>query len=266
MARVINILNRGGGGGTEITVVANYSALPDPTTVSGEFYWAEASQGTSWLPGSLGGTYYNSGMYYSNGVSWTFMNVPYQATQAEVNTGTNTDKFVTPDTFTNASKWATKLDKSTPANTIKANNTGSTADVADFTFKQVASQTYGGTLTWTGTAPTGLTTTYTWSQIGNQVSFRFDIVATGTGTGVTALSASLPSDMPDPLIQSGKTGANAVLYFLTGVMQTSVSALTTAARSSCIRRNASDDGFNIVHAQGSINVGMVSISGVYFTD
>jgi len=101
---------------TKITVVANYSALPDPTTVSGKFYWAEASQGTSWLPGSLGGTYYNSGMYYSNGVSWTFMNVPYQATQAEVNTGTNNDKFVTPSTFTNASKWGTKQDSLTETN------------------------------------------------------------------------------------------------------------------------------------------------------
>jgi hypothetical protein len=105
MAFVVNTLNRGGGGGTEITVVANYSALPDPTTVSGEFYWAEASQGTSWLPGSLGGTYYNSGMYYSNGVAWQFMNVPYQATQAEVNTGTNTDKFVTPNTLKNSTQF-----------------------------------------------------------------------------------------------------------------------------------------------------------------
>lgn len=70
-----------------ITVVANYSALPDPTTVTGEFYWAEASQGTSWLPGSLGGTYYNAGMYYSNGVSWSYLETPYQATQLEVNAG-----------------------------------------------------------------------------------------------------------------------------------------------------------------------------------
>jgi len=108
MGQVSNSIMIGtGGGGTTITVVANYSALPDPTTVSGQFYWAEASQGTSWLPGSLGGTYYNSGMYYSNGVSWTFMNVPYQATQAEVNTGTNTDKFVTPETLKNQNYLAT---------------------------------------------------------------------------------------------------------------------------------------------------------------
>jgi hypothetical protein len=97
MARVSNSYSSASG--SSITVVANYSALPDPTTVSGKFYWAEASQGTSWLPGSLGGTYYNSGMYYSNGVSWSFVNVPYQATQAEVDAGTNNDKFVTPKTL-----------------------------------------------------------------------------------------------------------------------------------------------------------------------
>ena len=117
MAYVKNsIMFTTGGGGTEITVVANYSALPDPTTVSGQFYWCESSQGTSWLPGSLGGTYYNSGMYYSNGVAWQFMNVPYQATQTEVNTGTNTDKFVTPSTFANATKWSTKQDALTESN------------------------------------------------------------------------------------------------------------------------------------------------------
>jgi len=87
----------------KITVVANYSSLPAANTVSGEFYWCSASQGTSWLPGSLGGTYYSVGMYYSNGTNWQFLDVPYQATQAEVDTGTNTNKFVTPDTLTNAS-------------------------------------------------------------------------------------------------------------------------------------------------------------------
>lgn len=85
----------------DITVVANYSALPAVGIAIGEFYWCSASQGTSWLPGSLGGTYYSAGLYYSNGVTWEFMDVPYQATQSEVNTGTNTDKFVTPATLTN---------------------------------------------------------------------------------------------------------------------------------------------------------------------
>jgi hypothetical protein len=86
-------------GGTNITVVANYTALPDPTTVPNEFYWASAEQGTWWLPGSVGGTYYNKGIYYSNGVSWEYMSTPYNATQNTVHTGTNTDQFVTPATL-----------------------------------------------------------------------------------------------------------------------------------------------------------------------
>lgn len=94
---------------TSINVVENYSSLPDPTTVIGEFYWVSNSQGTKWLPGSLGGTYYNNGMYYSNGGNWEFLNVPYQATQAEVNTGTNNDKFVTPLTLKTVTD--TKVDK-----------------------------------------------------------------------------------------------------------------------------------------------------------
>jgi len=83
----------------DITVVTNYSALPPANTVSGKFYWCSEAQGTWWLPGGLGGTYYNKGVYYSNGTEWEYIETPYQATQAEVNTGTNDDKFVTPLTL-----------------------------------------------------------------------------------------------------------------------------------------------------------------------
>jgi len=200
-----------------------------------------------------------------NGVTGTIANQAYADAKVAdaINDGTTT---IAPSQNAVFDALALKLDKSIPANTIKANNTGSTADVTDFTFKQAGSQSYGGTLTWTGTAPTGLTSTYTWSQIGNQVSFRLDVVATSAGTGVTALVATLPSDMPSPLIQTGKTGANAILYMLAGVMQTSITAQTTAARVSYIRRNAADNGFEIAHVQGSTNVGMVSITGNYFTN
>lgn len=85
---------------TNITNVANYSALPLANLNINKYYWCESSQGTPWLPGSLGGTYYSAGLYYSNGITWGYLNVPYQATQSEVNTGTNDDKFVTPLTFT----------------------------------------------------------------------------------------------------------------------------------------------------------------------
>jgi len=94
--------------GQAISVVPNYSALPAPATVSGAFYWVEFSQGAYWLPGNLGGTFYNAGMYYSNGVAWQFMESPFQAVQAEVDAGVNFTKFVTPLTFEAAAKWSTK--------------------------------------------------------------------------------------------------------------------------------------------------------------
>jgi hypothetical protein len=96
----------GGGSGTGFTsVVANYSALPDPTTVPGEFYYCENSQGTAWLWGSIGGTYYPAGTYYSTGISWITTLTAYNATLDTVNAGIVTDQFVSPYTFANASKW-----------------------------------------------------------------------------------------------------------------------------------------------------------------
>lgn len=107
-----------------ITVVANYSALPSVSTVSGKFYWCSSSHGTRWLPGSIGGTYYNSGLYYSNGVSWEYLDVPYNATQSTVDIGTNNDQFITANTFTNASKWNTKQDTLTIGSLTDAGTDG----------------------------------------------------------------------------------------------------------------------------------------------
>jgi hypothetical protein len=104
-----NPASGGSGAGTVINTVSNFAGLPDPTLVSNDFYWCEASQGTKWLPFSVGGTYYPLGMYYSNGVTWEYSESPYQATLSEVNTGTNTDKFVSASTFENATKWTTKV-------------------------------------------------------------------------------------------------------------------------------------------------------------
>lgn len=100
-----------GGGessGSVIVEVVNYSALPVANTVTGQLYAVLNSQGTYWLPGSLGGTYYGKGLYYSNGFSWIYTETPYNASQATVDAGTNDEQFVTPKTFTNASKWGTK--------------------------------------------------------------------------------------------------------------------------------------------------------------
>ena len=88
--------------------VENYSALPDPTTVPYQIWVSENAQGTQWLPGSLGGTYYPEGGYFSDGIKWIYDKNNYQATQLEVDTGINDNKFITPLTFQSANKWNTK--------------------------------------------------------------------------------------------------------------------------------------------------------------
>lgn len=129
------------GSGSAPTVVANFSALPAANTVSGQFYWCSASQGTSWLPGWVGGTYYNRGLYYSNGTTWEFMDTPYQATQVEVNTGTNTDKFVTPDTLKNSTQFQ-YLDATSSIQTQFSNITG-----GNVSFKRISGYWYSSAVT-----------------------------------------------------------------------------------------------------------------------
>lgn len=104
--------------------VANYAALPPAALNTDLVYLVQNSQGTSWLPGSLGGTYYSKGFYQSDGVNWNYLgSTPYQATQSEVNTGTATDTFVSPSTFANASKWNSKVSSVVAGTNITVDNT-----------------------------------------------------------------------------------------------------------------------------------------------
>jgi hypothetical protein len=93
--------------GATFVRVANFSALPSAAANPDEYYHVLASQGTAWLPGPLGGTYYSKGFYYSDGVIWTFVGeVPYQATQGNVDAGSIADQFVSPLTLNNYARWA----------------------------------------------------------------------------------------------------------------------------------------------------------------
>jgi hypothetical protein len=99
-----NPASGGSGAGTVINTTTNFASLPDPTLASNDFYWVSNTQGFRIL-----GTYKANGLYYSNGTSWEYIDAPTTATQNEVNTGTLTDKYLTPSTFENATKWTTKV-------------------------------------------------------------------------------------------------------------------------------------------------------------
>ena len=119
------VTNGGGGDTGSIPAnqfVANYSSLPDPTTVPYQIWICENAEGTQWLPGSLGGTYYPEGGYVSDGTKWIYHKDNYQAKQNEVNIGTVTNKWLSPFTFENANKWNTKQSTLVSGTNIKTIN------------------------------------------------------------------------------------------------------------------------------------------------
>lgn len=83
------------------TEVATYSDLPPAVDHDGEYAWVLSAQGTKWLPGTLGGTYYPKGLYYSAAGAWQFTDSPIQATLTETNLGVDADTFVSPYTLAN---------------------------------------------------------------------------------------------------------------------------------------------------------------------
>ena len=54
----------------------NYTDLStnEPAGEAGRFAFVLNSQGTKWLPSSLGGTFYGSGWYYDTGSQWSNKN------------------------------------------------------------------------------------------------------------------------------------------------------------------------------------------------
>lgn len=136
--------------------VANYAALPYPALHDGETWIALSSQGTQWLPGSLGGTYYPKGQYYSDGTNWIYDSNSYQASQSDVNTGTITDQWVSPNTLKNSSQWSTKENTANKQNSLTVDGTGVKYPTVDAVNTKGSIQNYYSgkrvTITFAGTS------------------------------------------------------------------------------------------------------------------
>ena len=98
--------NAGGGSGSQIVVVANYSALPAANTVPNKFYWCSNNEWFLAIPFIR-----YSGLYYSNGMTWEYQGTPMRATLGEVNVGVDNTKFVTPYTLKNSNKIVNSFQK-----------------------------------------------------------------------------------------------------------------------------------------------------------
>ena len=127
---------------------------------------------------------------------------------------------------------------------------------------------YTGSLTWTaGAAPSSTTNHHQWyTQVGNVVTWQISLTFATTGTTVTGLTATLPAEFPTPLIPTGFTGANAFLYACMPVRFISTPTGSMTLNVNCnLKRNAADNGFEIVGTVASGSYRTVILSGSYFT-
>jgi hypothetical protein len=160
-----------------------------------------------------------------------------------------------------------KADKSTSAYSIKANNTASTANETEFTFRQSGLSVYSGTITWTGTtAPSGVEShTFNWQQIGNVVQLNLNLHYGTAGNGLNAVAITLPSGLPDPVRPTGFTGASERLYIGSGRLAPSDTGVLTTGGECFVRRNSADNGFELVISQTAGNHKIAQLTIEYFT-
>ena len=155
----------------------------------------------------------------------------------------------------------TKQDISLSAYTFRANNTAGTANATDNTFKNIAQQTYSGSITWSGTtAPSGTTNhTYHWSQIGKLVTLRLNLSYSVAGLALTAASFPLPTDCPTPENPTNFSASLSVISLGAATLSTSttsISVQTTAIGSGWLRVNTGATGYELV---------ITRLSGAYST-
>ena len=138
-----------------------------------------------------------------------------------------------------------KQDKSLSAYSMIANNTASTANTTEFTFRRWNQATYSGSLSWAQTAPTTiLGASYSGQQVGNMVSINISVVYSTAGTGNLQVTLPLPSDFPTPLSPTGFTAGLDVLAYGTGqIMANTSQTVATGARGCFLRRNTSNNGY-----------------------
>lgn len=167
----------------EITVYTNYSAFPDPTLNSDTFAFAENSEGTKFIGALWGGVYFPAGLYWSSGTEWKYMDTPSQATQTEVNTGTNTNKFLTPATFTNSSLITSKEDSA---------NKDASGGYAGLTLFKINFKNVANTFTSFFTNSNTAARTYTFPDYDGTVVMR-DGTTTLTNKRITARTGTVTS-------------------------------------------------------------------------
>ena len=148
-----------------------------------------------------------------------------------------------------------------------ANNSAVNAIPTVQFFKDIGEQTYTGSPTWTGTAPTTiLANTYKWNQVGSLVTVRLSLSYNVGGSNATVV-IPLPTDLPTPSSPTGFTGALDILYYGTGTFNTSTTAIAVTPRTVLLRRNSANNGYEFLLTTGTaISIKVVHLTLQYFTE
>jgi len=148
-----------------------------------------------------------------------------------------------------------KVDESIAAFSFYANNTAATANVVATVYRDAPLTAYAETPTWTGTAPTGGTLTYTFRTIGKKCSFYLYAVYTGAGTTVTQAVFPIPAaaPQPSPIGALGTLASEIVSVGAGNMVITSNVTVPALFRSCVLRKNAANTGWELVvtHASAS---------------
>ena len=142
-----------------------------------------------------------------------------------------------------------------------------TAAFTTATWGNPTNQALAATVTFTaGAAPSGATNnTYNWTQIGHLVTYQFTLRYASAGTTVTVVTIALPSDMPNPVEQSGLTAGSNNLAPLTIRATNGTSGTATNGSGGSLRRNAGDTAYEFNATITSGTYSTFIIFGSYFT-
>ncbi len=170
------------------------------------------------------------------------------------------------EVLTNKSIVATQLTGT--AYTFAANNTNSTAAYTLQPYEDHPIATYSGTIDFNGTDPLSLTSAeYAWSRIGNTVTLITTAFWGTPGVTNTSVTFTLPSDCPSPAVIAGAgDAASEYMYPLVGGrMENNMTANPSAVRGG-LRRNAANDGFEVLMIFGSTSAAHAQFTITYRTN
>jgi len=157
--------------------------------------------------------------------------------------------------------------KSISSYSVMANNTNAAANTTALPFHSAPDAAYTGVIGFTtgSTNPSGASILrYTWNQIGNLVTFRFDFTYATASGSLTSIFWEVPSDMPQPTFNSTFALQPQPYVFNGGTALQYTTAYT--ARACTLTRNTGNTAWQFTMTFTNLSVRYFTMYGSYFAN